>query len=120
MNQKAKLTAFWGYREVPISNNLAENAIRPFVVGRKNWLFRDSVKGAEPSAIVYSLVETVKVNGSDAYDYLFYILSLLSYYGKSISHADLDKLMPWNSTIQKRYDRQQPQPGLESIDPETE
>jgi len=46
------------YGDVPISNNLAENAIRPFVVGRKNWLFCDSVKGAESSAIVYSLVET--------------------------------------------------------------
>ena len=59
-NQKQQLTAFLDYGDVPISNNLAENAIRPFVVGRKNWLFCDSVKGAESSAIVYSLVETAK------------------------------------------------------------
>ena len=57
LNQKEQLTAFLEAPEVPISNNLAENAIRPFVLGRKNWLFSDSVKGAESSAIVYSLVE---------------------------------------------------------------
>ena len=57
-NQKAALTAFVEHGDVPISNNLAENAIRPFAVGRKNWLFCDTVKGAESSAIVYSLVET--------------------------------------------------------------
>ena len=57
LNQKQALCAFLDHGDVPISNNLAENAIRPFVVGRKNWLFCDSVKGAESSAIVYSLVE---------------------------------------------------------------
>ena len=62
-NQKQALCAFLDHGDVPISNNLAENAIRPFVVGRKNWLFCDSVKGAESSAIVYSLVETAKANG---------------------------------------------------------
>ena len=46
--------------EVDISNNFAENAIRPFVIGRKNWLFSDTAKGAESSAIVYTLVETGK------------------------------------------------------------
>ena len=60
LNQKQALCAFLDHGDVPISNNLAENAIRPFVVGRKNWLFCDSVKGAESSAIVYSLVETAK------------------------------------------------------------
>ena len=50
-NQKQQLTAFLDYGDVPISNNLAENAIRPFVVGRKNWLFCDSVKGAESSVV---------------------------------------------------------------------
>ncbi len=51
------------HRDVAISNNLAEIATRPFVVDRTNWLFCDSIKGAESSAIVYSLVETVKANG---------------------------------------------------------
>ena len=52
LNQKQQLMAFLENGDVPISNNLAENAIRPFVVGRKNWLFCDSVKGAESSSIV--------------------------------------------------------------------
>ena len=46
-----------------ISNNLAENAIRPFTVGRKNWLFSDTIKGAKASAVIYSLVETAGANG---------------------------------------------------------
>ena len=89
--------------DVPISNNLAENAIRPFVVGRKNWLFCDTVKGAESSAIMYSLVETAKANGIDPYHYLFYTLSVLPYFGKSPSHERLETLMPWADEVQQRY-----------------
>ena len=102
-NQKRQLTAFLEHGEVPISNNLAENAIRPFVVGRKNWLFCDTVKGAESSAIVYSLVETAKANGIDPYHYLFYTLSVLPYFGKSPSHERLETLMPWADEVQQRY-----------------
>ena len=53
-----------------ISNNLAENAIRPFTVGRKNWLFSDTVKGAKASAVIYSLVETAGANGLSERGYL--------------------------------------------------
>ena len=67
---------------------------RPFVVGRKNWLFCDTVKRAESSAIVYSLVETAKANGIDPYEYLFYTLSVLPYFGKSPSHERLETPMP--------------------------
>ena len=102
-NQKASLCAFLDYWDVPMSNNLAENAIRPFAVGRKNWLFCDTVKGAESSAIVYSLVETAKANKIDPYDYLFYTLSMLPYYGKTPTHEKLDSLMPWSPDVQKRY-----------------
>ena len=102
-NQKTALCAFVEHGNVPISNNLAENAIRPFVVGRKNWLFCDTVRGAESSAIVYSLVETAKANGIDPYDYLFYVLSVLPYFGKSVSHERLASLMPWADEIQDRY-----------------
>lgn len=52
-NQKPFLSAFLDHGEVDISNNFAENAIQPFVVGRKNWLFSDTTKGAQSSAIVY-------------------------------------------------------------------
>ena len=105
-NQKAALCAFTEHGEVPISNNLAENAIRPFAVGRKNWLFCDTVKGAESSAIVYSMVETAKANGLDPYDYLLYALSVLPYYGKSTSHEMLDSAMPWSSEVQQRIGKE--------------
>lgn len=90
------------YGDVPISNNLTENAIRPFVVGRKNWLFCDSVKGAEFSAIVYSLAETAKANGIEPYEYLMLVLSILPYLGKSPVHEELEKLMPWNPEVRNR------------------
>lgn len=57
-----KLTAFLQSGQVPIHNNQAENKIRPFVIGRKNWMFNDSVKGAESSAALYSMIETAKAN----------------------------------------------------------
>ena len=100
-NQRGPLSAFIDHPDVPISNNLAENAIRPFAVGRKNWLFCDTAKGAESSAIVYSLVETAKASGIDPYDYLFYVLSVLPYYGKSTSHEMLETLMPWSREVQQ-------------------
>ena len=59
-NQKAHLSAFLEHGEIEISNNQVENAIRPFVVGRKGWLFADTPQGAEASAIIYSLMETAK------------------------------------------------------------
>ena len=101
-NQKTALTAFVEYGDVPISNNLAENAIRPFVVGRKNWLFCDTVKGAESSAIVYSLVETAKANGIEPYEYLLLVLTMLPYLGKSPAHEELEKLMPWHPAVRHR------------------
>jgi len=68
---------FLDCEDVPVSNNLTEKAFRPFLVGRKNWLFCDSVKGAESSAIVYSLAETAKANDIEPYEYLMLVLSML-------------------------------------------
>ena len=87
--------------KVDISNNLAENAIRPFVVGRKNWLFCDTPKGAESSAIVYTMVETAKANGLDPFDYLSLLLDEIRYLGRNPSNAILESLLPWSSQIQK-------------------
>ena len=84
-----------------ISNNVAENAIRPFVVGRKNWLFSDTTKGADSSAIVYTLVETAKANGVEPYAYLLRVLSLLPYLGKSPSNTELDELLPWHPRMRE-------------------
>lgn len=103
LNQKQQLMAYLDNGEVPISNNLAENAIRPFTLGRKNWLFCDTPKGAEASAIVYSLVESAKANGIEPFAYLQHVLVQLPYLGKTHSRAELESLMPWVPYIQQNF-----------------
>ncbi len=103
-NQWELLSRFLEHGEVEISNNFAENAIRPFVIGRKNWLFSDTVKGAESSAIVYSIVETAKSNDVAPYDYLLKLLTLLPYEGKNISNERMEAFMPWNINKLVRQD----------------
>jgi transposase len=80
----------------PIDNNLCENAIRPFVIGRRNWLFADTVAGAYASANLYSLVETCKANGIDPYAYL---VSLFSKLPAAQTADDFEALLPWRLTI---------------------
>ena len=69
-NEWGKLIRYLEDGRLEIDNNGAENAIRPFVVGRKNWLFSHSVKGVKASANLYSLIETAKANGLEPYAYL--------------------------------------------------
>jgi transposase len=71
------LTTFLDDGHLEIDNNTAENAIRPFVVGRKNWLFAGSPKGAEVSALLYSLIETAKANGLEPWAYLNHLFEHL-------------------------------------------
>ncbi len=100
-NQQAALCAFLEHGDVEISNNTAENAIRPFAVGRKNWLFSDTVKGAESGAIVYTLVETAKANGLGPYAYLNQLMKDLPWYGLNPSKEDLDNTLPWSPRMQQ-------------------
>ena len=99
LNQEQYLRAFLKNGEVEISNNFAENAIRPFVIGRKNWLFSDTVKGAKSSAIIYSLIETAKANGIEPYTYLNLILTDMQYMGRPFSNEELESFMPWSEEI---------------------
>ena len=73
LNQWDRLTAYLCDGYVTPDNNLVENAIRPFTVGRKNWLFAGTQRGAEASAALYSLIETAKASGLDVYKYLRFI-----------------------------------------------
>jgi transposase len=79
--------------DYPIDNNAAENAIRPFVVGRKNWLFSASQKGAASSANLYSLIETAKANGLEPYAYLRKVFTDLP---NAKSVEDIENCLPWN------------------------
>ena len=76
----------------PIDNNLCENAIRPFVIGRRNWLFADTVAGAHASANLYSIIETCKANGIDPYAYL---VSLFRKLPATQTVDDFERLLPW-------------------------
>ena len=76
-NEWHKLIRYLDDGRLEIDNNAAENAIRPFVIGRKNWLFSDSVKGVNASANLYSLIETAKANGLEPYAYLRYLFTEL-------------------------------------------
>ncbi len=78
---------------------LSENAIRPFTVGRKNWLFSATPKGAESSAIVYTMVEMAKSNDLNIYKYLTYLLKQRP--DESMSDAQLEKFTPWNEDVKQ-------------------
>ena len=82
--------------DYPIDNNAAENAIRPFVVGRKNWLFSASQKGATSSANLYSLIETAKANGLEPYAYLKKIFTDLP---NATTVEEIEKCLPWNCRL---------------------
>ena len=83
-----------------ILNNIAENAIRPFTVGRKNWQLIDTVNGAQESAVVYSIVATAKANKLKPYDYLKYLLTERpDRLDKKNSKLNLDDLLHWSSDL---------------------
>lgn len=91
--QWPKLTRYIENGSWPISNNAGENAIGPFCVGRRGWLFSDTVDGANASANLYTLVETCKAGGIDPYRYLTWLFQRLPL-AKTVD--DYDVLLPWN------------------------
>ena len=94
MTQKKKLTAYLDSPNVPMSNNRAENAIRPFCIGRKNWLFSTSVKGAEASAVFYSLAATAKANDLPIEEYFTMLFKTLP--NAKGNKEVLTSLLPFN------------------------
>lgn len=93
--QWPKLIRFVGNGAWPIDNNVCENAIRPFVVGRRNWLFADTVGGAKASANLYSLIETCKANRIEPYRYLVDLFRKLP---SARTADDFEALLPWHLT----------------------
>ena len=91
-SQWSKLVLFVEDGRYPVDNNVCENAIRPFCVGRRNWLFADTVAGANASANLYSLLQTCLANGIDGYRYLRALLVALPS-AKTVD--DYDALLPW-------------------------
>ena len=102
-NCRSYLSTYLEDGRCSFSNNLSENAIRPFTVGRKNWLFCDTPNGAQASAIVYTMAEMAKANGVNVYHYLTYLLEKLP--DDRMSDDELELLAPWNETVKAEIKR---------------
>ena len=92
--QWPRLVGYLDDGRYPIDNNPVENAIRPFTLGRKNWLFSASVNGAKASANLYSLIETAKANDIEPYGYLKRVFAEIP---NAEHFDDIDQLLPWNN-----------------------
>ena len=99
-----KLIVFLEDGRLEIDNNRSERSIKPFVIGRKNFLFSNTPKGAKSSAIIYSIVETAKENGLIPFEYLKYLFEQLPNIDTT-NKDDLDQLLPWSSTIPSHCQR---------------
>lgn len=84
---------------LPLDNNLAERGIKPFVIGRKNFLFSDTPRGAEASAGMYSVVVTAKANGLNPRKYVQWLLEEMPNAADPDDPAYLDSLMPWSESV---------------------
>jgi hypothetical protein len=81
-----------------IDNNAAERRIKPFVIGRKNWLFNQTPRGAKASALLYSLVQTAVANNLEPFAYIKYLLTELPKLGRHYEPEALDQFLPWVMT----------------------
>jgi len=95
LNQRPYLENIYLDGRLEASNNRAERSFKPYVIGRKNWLFSDTVKGAEANAICYSILETAKENHLSPFDYLEYLFTKLP----NCVMSDIDSLLPWSDTL---------------------
>ena len=95
LGQRRWLMNFYLDGRCELSNNRAENSIRPFVMGRKNWLFCNSQKGAKASSVVYSIIETAKANGLKPFDYLQFLFETMP----NTTTGSLDFLLPWGEAV---------------------
>ena len=89
--------------EIAIDNNQTEGTIRPFTIGRKNWVMIDTVSGARASAVIYSLVETAKANGLNPYYYFEYLLTelpkLKEFNSPEEEAVAMNRLLPWSEDL---------------------
>ena len=96
-NRKPYLATYLEDGCCSFSNNASERDVKPFVMGRKNWLFSDTPKGADASALVYTMVETAKANGVNPYHYLAFLLE--KFPSSRMSDEELESLAPWNEAV---------------------
>ena len=98
ISQWSWLIAWLEDGRLEISNNLTERSIKPFVIGRKNFLFANTLSGARSSAFLFSMIQTAKENGLDPCRYLTWVLNKAPYLNMS-DPADIDSLLPANAAV---------------------
>ena len=101
INQEQFLRVFLEDASVPMDNNRAEQAIRPFTLGRKNWVNMFSKDGAHASAVIYSIVETAKANGLNVNAYLEYLLAEMATHANDPKEDYITRLLPWSKEVKK-------------------
>ena len=99
LNQEKYLKVFLDDGEVPMDNNAAEQSIRGFCIGKKNWVMIDTIAGAKASAIIYSIAETAKTNNLKPYDYFEYLLTEIPKHLDDTDRSFLDDLLPWSPSL---------------------
>ena len=99
INQEKYLKVFLDDGEVPMDNNAAEQSIRGFCIGKKNWVMIDTIAGAKSSAIIYSIAETAKANNLKPYDYFEYLLTEIPKHLDDTDRSFLEDLLPWSPNL---------------------
>lgn len=99
LNQEKYLKVFLDDGEVPMDNNAAEQSIRGFCIGKRNWVMIDTIAGAKSSAIIYSIAETAKANNLKPYDYFEYLLTEIPKHLDDTDRTFLDDLLPWSPNL---------------------
>lgn len=99
INQREELSSFLTDGRIPLTNSRAERAIRPFAVHRKNWLFADSVAGAKTNSVMYSIIESAKVNKLNIEKYIKYLLEELPQLENLQDETILKKYLPWSEKL---------------------
>ena len=99
LNQEKYLCRYLEDGHLSIDNNSAERALKNFAIGRRNWLFAKSIRGADASAVIYSITETAMLNGLKPYMYLTYVLEQFRHMGPFPKQEELDRLLPWSDSL---------------------
>ena len=102
IHQEQYLRLFLTNGDIPMENNLAEQTIRPFTIGRKNFVMINSSNGAQANAIIYSLVETAKVNHLNVYQYFELLLTEIPKHMDDNNLDFIDSLLPWSPMVQEK------------------
>ena len=116
LNQEEYLRVFLEDGHIPIDNNAAERGIRTFCLGKKNWYTIDTIRGAQSSAVVYSIAETAKANNLKPYEYFKYLLEEIPKHAEVEDSSFLESLLPWSEQLPERCrDKRPVEPIKESV-----